>query len=131
LQTYDGEEARAVAVRGLPEEFADRLRQGFRIGPEHPMSGLLRGDSFIQVPDQAEIDNPLSQIAVRVGGMRTLLAVALRKEDRLLGQIVVARPEVRPFAEKEIALLQNFAAQAVIAMENARLLTVLSIGAEV
>jgi GAF domain-containing protein len=123
LQVYDGEEFRAVAVRGLPEAFADFLKKGFRPNPKHPQGGILRGERFVQIPDMAELDAPGSEAAVKLGGMRTALSVPLRKDGALLGQIVAARPEVRPFSDKEIALLENFAAQAVIAMENARLLT--------
>src|SRR5262249_39784104 len=113
---------RAAAVRGMPEAMADRLRQGYTPGANLPNRRLLDGDRFAHIPDMAEIDDPMARVVVEVGGLRTLLCVALRKDDRLLGQIVAARPDVRPFSQKEIALLENFAAQAVIAMDNARLL---------
>ncbi len=121
LQLYDGEKFRAVAVHGLPEPLADLLRQGY--SPGAPMRGLLAGEAFDHILDMAEVDDPMARNVVELSGLRTLLRVALRKDDVLLGQIVAARTEVRPFSDKQIALLQNFAAQAVIAMENARLIT--------
>jgi PAS domain S-box-containing protein len=121
LLLYDGEKFRAVAVRGFPEAFADRLRQGFVPGPNLPHRRLLEGARFAQVSDWAEIDDPLARASLDAG-VRTTLLIPLRREETLLGYIAASRAEVRPFTEKEIALLESFAAQAVIAMENARLL---------
>jgi GAF domain-containing protein len=122
LQIYDGQQFRAVAVRGLPEPIADGLRVGFVPGPANPIRQLLDGERLVQIPNLALVDDSQVQIAVEHGS-RTLLCVALRKDNSLLGQIVAVRQEVRPFSDKQIALLENFAAQAVIAMENAQLLT--------
>jgi class 3 adenylate cyclase len=121
LNIYEGDQLRAVAVRGLAKSFY-RLRSGFRLSDTHPASALTTGASFVQVPDIAAIDDPMVRAALEVG-LRTVLFIPLRQGDRLLGNIAAARPVVRLFSEKDIALLQNFAAQAVIAIENARLIT--------
>src|SRR4030095_8891607 len=123
LQLYDGEKFRAVAVHSLPEPLARRLREGFAPGPNHPAWQMLAGEDYVHVRDLTEIDDPMARATVEEGGISTLLAVALRKDGKLLGRITAGRTEVRPFTDKEISLLQSFAAQAVIAMENARLLT--------
>jgi class 3 adenylate cyclase len=123
LQLYDGAKFRAVAVHSLPEPLARRLREGYAPGPNHPVRRLLEGEDYIHVRDLAEIDDPIARVTVEEGRIRTLLSVALRKDSKLLGRITAARKEVRPFTDKEIALLRSFAEQAVIAMENARLLT--------
>jgi PAS domain S-box-containing protein len=122
LQIYDGETFHAVAVHGFAGPFADQLRAGYRPGPNLPQSRLIEGARFAQIPDLAAIDDPVARNAFELTGFRTLLCVALRKDGLLLGQIVAARRRVRLFADKEIALIESFAAQAVIAMDNARLL---------
>jgi two-component system, NtrC family, sensor kinase len=121
LQLYDGEKFRAVAVHGLSEAFAGRLRQGFSLGRNSPGQRLLEGARFVQIPDLGKIDDPMSRAAFELAGVRTILFIPLRKDGTFFGRISASRPEVKPFTEKEIALLESFAAQAVIAIENARL----------
>jgi adenylate cyclase len=113
---------RAVAMKGGTEAWHERMRVGFR-GSETPASApLLLGERFVHIVDVAQVDHPMARAAVEAVGVRTLLSVPLRKDDRLCGMIIASRAEVRRYSDKEIALLENFAAQAVIAMENARLL---------
>jgi len=114
LSLYDGERFRVVAINTRSQELADRARQGFLPSDYPHLKALLDGARLAHVPDLAEIGNPF--------GARTGLFVPLRKDNALLGMIAAIRLEIRPFSDKEIALLQNFAAQAVVAMENARLL---------
>jgi len=122
LQLYDGENIRAVATHGRLSAVAEQLRQPRRVPASHPIHKLLDGEPFANVPDLAQIDVPWTHNLVARAGVRSVLYVALRQEKTLLGFIGAGRSEVRQFTDKEIALLQNFAAQAVIAMDNARLL---------
>jgi signal transduction histidine kinase len=121
--TYDGDYFRAVASRGLPATILERLKHGFH-GLENPITRpLFDGARFVQIPDLSEIDHPIPKAVSSLGGFHTALFVPLRKDGTLLGHITALRSEVRPFTDKQIVLLENFAAQAVIAMENARLIT--------
>ena len=127
LVLYDGKQLRAVATRGYPQGYEVLARQGF--SPTPPFRMLLSGEPFVHVADTAtrraapNEEDPMRRAAVEIAGIRTALFVPLRKDATVLGYISAQRQEVRPFTDKQIALLQNFAAQAVIAMENARLLT--------
>ena len=119
----EGKLWRAVATRNYNDAFAERLRQGFD-GTDNPaIRPLVEGARYVQIPDLAETDHPVSRAAAKLAGLRTGLFIPLRRNDLLLGHISASRPEVRVFSEKQIEILENFAAQAVIAMENARLIT--------
>src|SRR6266446_881939 len=126
LQLYDGEKLRAVATRGFPEPLEKVIREPYAPDLNGPLQGLIDGGRSVQIRDLAEHDaqipNPRSRVAVDLG-IRTLLFLPLRKDNRLLGLISAARKDAKLLSEREIALLENFAAQAVIAMENARLIT--------
>jgi two-component system, NtrC family, sensor kinase len=123
LMLYDGEYFRTVALHGSSEQFAESVRRPFRPGPIH--EHLRGGERLVHIPDYMAMASwsvhPASHALAEMG-VRTTLFVPLRRDGELLGYIAANRVEVRPFSDKEIALLENFAAQAVIAMENARLL---------
>ena len=121
LELYDGETFRSVAEHGLPDDFARQLREGYPAA-EHPATrSLIGGERFSHIVDIRQFDHPIFRAASE-RGFRTVLFVPLRREHALLGMIACARREVRAFSDKDIALLESFAAQAVIAMDNARLL---------
>jgi class 3 adenylate cyclase len=127
LQVYEAGKFRAVSVRAIAEDLEQLLRQPMEPRPGTAHSRLIAGERFAQNVDIRELanrfpDNLRMQLSV-ARGLRTALYVPLRKEGDLLGFISAFRDQVRPFSDKEIALLETFAAQAVIAMENARLIT--------
>ena len=128
LAIYDGECFQTVAGRGLAPAYAEFLRQPVRPTAGNGAFRVVHGEEVVHIADLREDAATRSGDAARravieTGGARTQLIVSLRKEETLLGMFIIYRQEVRPFTDKQIALLQNFAAQAVIAMENARLIT--------
>jgi two-component system, NtrC family, sensor kinase len=117
-----------AAFRGATDAFAAQLRDPDSGFSTPSLASIIEGEPFVHHLDLKDTDtyrrgaNPLNRAIVDLGGARTGLLVPLVKDGVLLGAVRLYRTEVRPFSGKQIALLRNFAAQAVIAIENARLL---------
>ena len=127
FNSFDGQSFKTVAARGVPDAYLQfRLSNPPDYGPETGPGRLVAGENSFHVVDMSDTDayragDPNRRAIVDLGGARTNLVVALRKDNKLLGMMAIYRKEVRPFSHKQIALVQTFADQAVIAMENARL----------
>jgi GAF domain-containing protein len=129
IYRWDGEALKLVATHNTPPAYAEHRRHSpFRAEQDNAVAQMIRSKAVVHVFDAAANDtytqrrDPTVVAAVELGGIRSSLVVPMLKDDELVGAFIVSRQEVRAFTDKQIALVTNFAAQAVIAIENARLL---------
>jgi GAF domain-containing protein len=128
INRWDGDALHLVATHNMPQAFIEQREQSPYRPLQHSPSGrMLATGKLVHIADlaadQAYIEgNPRPVAAVEIGGIRTMLAVPLLKDGDLIGSLTIGRKKVRPFADKQIEIVQNFAAQAVVAIQNAQLL---------
>jgi signal transduction histidine kinase len=128
IRRWDGDALHLVATHNIPQAFIQMREQSpYRPLQYSPSGRMLATGKLVHIADlaadQAYIErNPPAVAAVEIGGIRTMLAVPLLKDSELIGSFVVGRKEIRPFADNQIEVVQNFAAQAVVAIQNAQLL---------